>query len=357
MPDAYFITGGFGFLGQYIVQALSQHDAEAQLRVLVRTPRRTHLPVAQLPQVSLVRGELNDPATYLPALQGVHTVIHNAALVSFRKADEQAVYQANIAGTQQLLQAAAASGCQNFIYISSISAVALQPPRLSDESMLPDLEQKKLHDPYGYSKLVGEQMVRQYAGLAAGGEAGQAASGEAGQMRVIILNPSVIIGPGSPRTAGLLRWLRWLPLLPMLNTVNSFVDVRDVAQAVVLALSRGRSGERYIITAWNIDQVGFARTALAQMGRRIPVLPLPGWVLRLGDGLVALLDWLKINPAFKKFSALNVDKAYSNAKAQAELGWQPQITLEQSMVDTLVAAGLPCRNSTSPPGRGVRGEE
>ena len=176
-------------------------------------------------------------------------------------------------------------------------------------------------------------------------------------MRVIILNPSVIIGPGSPRTAGLLRWLRWLPLLPMLNTVNSFVDVRDVAQAVVLALSRGRSGERYIITAWNIDQVGFARTALAQMGRRIPVLPLPGWVLRLGDGLVALLDWLKINPAFKKFSALNVDKAYSNAKAQAELGWQPQITLEQSMVDTLVAAGLPCRNSASPPGRGVRGEE
>ena len=349
MPDAYFITGGFGFLGQYVVQALSQHDPAAQLRVLVRTPRRTHLPVAQLPQVSLLHGELNDPATYLPALQGAHTVIHNAALVSFRKADEQAVYQANIAGTQQLLQAAAASGCQNFIYISSISAVALQPPRLSDESMLPDLEQKKPHDPYGYSKLVGEQMARQYAGLAA--------SGEAGQMRVIILNPSVIIGPGSPRTAGLLRWLRWLPLLPMLNTINSFVDVRDVAQAVVLALSRGRSGERYIITAWNIDQVGFARTALAQMGRRIPVLPLPGWVLRLGDGLVALLDWLKINPAFKKFSALNVDKAYSSAKAQAELGWQPQITLEQSMVDTLVAAGLPCRKDVSPPGRGVRGEE
>ena len=349
MSEIYFITGGFGFLGQYVVQALSQHDPAAQLRVLVRTPRRTHLPVAQLPQVSLLHGELNDPATYLPALQGAHTVIHNAALVSFRKADEQAVLQANIAGTQQLLQAAAASGCQNFIYISSISAVALQPPRLSDESMLPDLEQKKLHDPYGYSKLVGEQMVRQYAGLAA--------SGKAGQMRVIILNPSVIIGPGSPRTAGLLRWLRWLPLLPMLNTVNSFVDVRDVAQAVVLALSRGRSGERYIITAWNIDQVGFARTALEQMGRRIPVLPLPGWVLRLGDGLVALLDWLKINPAFKKFSALNVDKAYSNAKAQAELGWQPQITLEQSMVDTLVAAGLPCRNSASPPGRGERGEE
>jgi dihydroflavonol-4-reductase len=329
MPDAYFITGGFGFLGQYIIQAISQHDPAAPLRVLVRSMRSLHLPVDRLPQVTLLRGELNAPASYLPALQGVHTVIHNAALVSFRKTDEQAIYQANIAGTQQLLQAAAASGCRNFIYISSISAVALQPPRLSDESMTPDLAQKKLHDPYGYSKLVGEQTVRQYAS----------------QMRVIILNPSVIIGPGSPRTAGLLRWLRWLPLLPMLNTVNSFVDVRDVAQAVVLALSRGCPGERYIITSWNIDQVSFARAALDALGRRIPVLPLPPWALKMGDGVVGLLDWLKINPVFKKPSALNVDKAYSNAKAQAELGWQPQVTLEQSMVDTLVAAGLLRRNN------------
>lgn len=324
MENAYFITGGFGFLGQYIVQALSQHAPDASLRVLVRSQRSTHLPVAGLPQVSLVLGELNEPETYLPALQGAHTVIHNAAMVSFRKADEAALHQANIAGTEHLIQAAAASGCQNFIFISSISAVDLRPPQASDESMYPDLEQKRLHDPYGYSKLIGEQVVRQYAG----------------QMRVIILNPSVIIGPGSPRVVNLIRWLRWLPLLPMLKTVNSFVDVRDVAQAVILALSRGVSGERYILTAWNVDQVSFARTALRHMRRAIPVLTVPGWLIKLGDGLVALLDWLKINPAFKKFSALNIDKAYSSAKAQSGLGWQPQITLDQSVIDTLAAAGM-----------------
>jgi dihydroflavonol-4-reductase len=316
----YFITGAYGFLGQYIVQAISQHDPQASLRLLVRRKRRLHLPIDRLPQVSLVQGTLDDPGTYRQALDGVDTVVHNAALVSFRKADEQAIYQANITGTERLVQAAEEAGCKNFIFISSISAIGRPtsaPQRLADEDTPVDLEQKK-KDPYGYSKVVGEQLVRRATG-----------------MRTIILNPSVIIGPGSERVETILRWLRWLPVLPMIPTLNSFVDVRDVARAVVLALTRGRPGERYILTGWNVDQVTFARTALRLLGRGTPVLPVSGRALVVGDWLVAALDGLGINPGVKKITSINIDKAYSSARAREELGWQPQYSLEDSIADTV----------------------
>ena len=317
-----FITGAFGFLGQHIVQALSEHDPTAGLRLLVRTPRKLHLPVDQLPQVRLVRGELLDPAGYAAMLEGAETVVHSAALVSFRPADREAVLESNITGTQRLLQAAAAAGCRNFIFISSISAVETRPPLVSDESFYPQPQQVE-HDAYAYSKLLGEGEVNRYAG----------------QMRVICLNPSVIIGPGSPRIEQVARLVRRLPLLPTIRSINSFVDVRDVASAVALSLDHGRSGERYIVTAWNLDMVSFARSVAQAMGKPARILPLSGGLLRLGDAGLALLNALHLTPGIKKLSALDRDKAYSNEKIRREMGWEPRYTLEQSLADSFRQPG------------------
>ncbi|MBN2043750.1 MAG: NAD-dependent epimerase/dehydratase family protein [Anaerolineales bacterium] len=336
---ACFITGALGFLGQQIAWTLGCPSAGANLvgcvqnapsavRLLVRTQRRLFLPLDTLPQVKFVRGELGKPETYRQSLQGVQTVIHNAALVSFKKTDKEAIFRANIQATQELLDEAAQSGCRNFIFISSISAVGLPPAGaqqgvLADETMYPDLEDKKKHDPYGYSKLVAEQLVQSYQD----------------RMRVIILNPSVILGPGSERIDAILspihRWLRWAPVLPMLTTLNSFVDGRDVARAVALALQGGRSGERYIVTAWNMDMVSFTRLALKIMDRNVPVYPVAGGMLKIGDKIVSLLDWLRLNPGVRPLTAINVNKAYSNQKICTELGWSPWYTLEQSLADTL----------------------
>ena len=316
--NTYFITGGLGFLGQYIVQALCQYDHQAQVRVLVRTPRRTYLGVESLPQVQLHYGNLKDPASYAAGLAGAGTVIHNAALVSFRKNDRRAILDANIAGTRDLIQSAARQGCQNFIYISSISAIGICPGQLSDEGMVPQ-PQDKLNDPYGYSKLLGEFEVQKFAD----------------HMRVVILNPSVIIGPASARINSILRVARIAPFIPMLPTINSFVDVRDVARSVLLALDHGHSGERYIVTAWNINMLEFTRLTLQKIGRHTPVFPISPRLAPLGDMVVVLLDRLHLNPGIRKISDLYIDKAYSNEKIFLEMGWEPHISLEQSLVDTL----------------------
>ena len=317
----YFITGGFGFLGQYIVQAIHDHDPQGELRVLVRTPRPTYLPIRSLERLRLVTGDLNQPESYAGELLGADVVIHNAALVSFKPADREALFRANIAGTQALAQAAAERGCPNFIFISSISAIGHCPGEPADETCLPDLQEKLANDPYGYSKRIGELEV--FSRL--------------GGQRVLALNPSVILGPGSARVDQVAGLVRRLPLLPMITTMNSFVDVRDVAQAVVLALSRGQSGERYIVTSDNLDMLSFARLALQVAGSRAAVVPLSGRLVGLGDGLVALADRLGFNPGIRKLSDLNVDKVYSTDKIRRELGWAPAVSLEQSLKDTLAA--------------------
>lgn len=315
----YFITGGLGFLGQYIVQAIHEHDPAAELRVLVRTQRKTFLGIETLEGVRWVHGELTHPETFCRHLEGVDVVIHNAAMVSFRRADAQAIYQSNVIGTHNLAQAALAANCKRFVFISSISAIGFNPNGLSDETTLPDMDYKRTHDMYGYTKRLSELELIELAD----------------RMHVVMLNPSVILGPGSERIRAVYRMARFLPALPMLRYVNSFVDVRDVAQAVVLTLDHGRSGERYVVTAWNVDMLTFTRLALQLAGRKTLLFPVSGAFVRLLDAAVWLLDLLRLNPGLRRISEMNVDKPFSNEKIKRELGWEPRFTLEQSIKDAV----------------------
>jgi dihydroflavonol-4-reductase len=315
----YFITGGFGFLGQYIVKAVHEHDPGAELRVLGRTRRTTLLGVEELENVRWIPGDLLQPETFEDELQGVNTIIHTAALVSFRRSDADAIYQANVIGTRNLVQAGLGAGCKNFIFISSISAIGFNPDGVTDESMMPDLEYKRQHDMYGYSKRTSEIELLELAD----------------KMRIIMLNPSVVLGPGSERIEAVYRMAKYLPVLPMLSYVNSFVDVRDVAQAVVLALTEGRSGERYIVTAHNVDMLTFTRATLKVSGKNPLIFPVSGAWIRLLDAILWIMDLLKLNPGIRRPSEMAVDKVLSSEKIRREMGWEPQFTLEQSIADSV----------------------
>jgi nucleoside-diphosphate-sugar epimerase len=316
----YFITGGFGFLGQYIVQAIHDHDAQGELRVLTRTPRKTFLDLQKLERVQWVRGELTQPESFEEHLEGVDVVIHNAAMVSFVKADAQKVFDANVIGTRNLALAARKAGCKNFIFISSISAVEFRPPLVTDETFLPDMEFKKKYDIYGYTKRLSEIELTEMKD----------------DMRVIMLNPSVILGPGSERVQSAIEAIRKFPILPMMDYINAFVDVRDVARAVTMALTRGRSGERYIVSSHNASMLQFTRTVVKYLGKTTRVFPLSQTGLKLADGLVSLLDVLKLNPGLRRPSQMNIDKPCSHEKIKNEMGWEPGFTLDESIRDSVM---------------------
>lgn len=315
----YFITGGFGFLGQYIVKALHEHDPEAELLVLGRTQRTTLLGVEKLEKVHWIQGGLTKPESYAQALKGVDAIIHVAALVSFRKADAKKIMNANVVGTRVLTQAALEAGCKNFIFISSISAIGFNPDGITDESMLPDMDYKRQNDMYGFSKRTSEIELKELTD----------------RMRIIMLNPSVILGPGSERIEAVFKMASWLPILPMLSYTNSFVDVRDVARAVSLSLTKGRSGERYIVTAHNEEMLIFVKKALKAARKNPFIIPVAGPWVRSLDAILWVIDLLKLNPGIRRPSDLVVDKALSFEKIKHEMGWEPTYTLEQSINDSV----------------------
>jgi dihydroflavonol-4-reductase len=315
----YLITGGFGFLGQYIVQAIHDFDPQGELRVLVRSSRKTFLNLEKLDRVKWVRGELTQPESFAKHLKGVDTVIHSAAMISFAKADAQKIFDANVIGTRNLAQAAREAGCKNFIFISSISAVEFRPPQITEETFIPNLEYKKKYDIYGYTKRLSEIELDEMKN----------------DMRVIMLNPSVILGPGSERVEAAINAIRNFPILPMMDFVNAFVDVRDVARAVTLALTKGRSGERYIVSAHNTKMVEFTHAIVKQLGKKTHVFSLSPFGIKLADGFVALLDRLNLNPGIRRPSQINIDKPCSYEKIKREMGWVPTYSLEQSIADSI----------------------
>jgi nucleoside-diphosphate-sugar epimerase len=113
------------------------------------------------------------------------------------------------------------------------------------------------------------------------------------------------------------------------------VDVRDVARAVTLALTKGRSGERYIVSAHNASMIEFTRAMVDALGRNTRVLPLSPSGLKLADRLVALLDVLNLNPGLRRPLQMNIDKPCSHEKIKTEMGWEPMFTLEESIRDSV----------------------
>ena len=318
--STYFITGGYGFLGQYIVQAVHDYDAAGELRVLIRSQRKTRLNLEKLDRITWTRGELTKPETFAEQLKGVDTVIHSAAMVSFKPADRQKVFDANVVGTRSIAAAARAAGCKNFVFVSSFSAVEFRPPLVTDESFVPDLAFKERHDIYGYTKRLSELELMEMAG----------------DMRVVILNPTVILGPGSERVDAAMNALRKTPIVPMMDYINAFVDVRDVARAITLAITKGRSGERYLVSAHNARMVEFTRAIVKYMGQRKTVFALSPAGVQIADGLVALLDMAGLNPGVRRPGLINIDKPCSSEKINTEMGWSPAYSLDQSIKDSVI---------------------
>jgi len=149
----------------------------------------------------------------------------------------------------------------------------------------------------------------------------------------------VILGPGSERVEAVINLIRKFPILPMMDYTNAFVDVRDVAWAVTLALTKGRSGERYLVSSHNVSMLEFTRLIVKALGKKTPVFALPTPGLKLADAFVALLDVLHLNPGVRHPSQMTIDKPCSYEKIKTEMGWEPKYTLAQSVTDSVSRAG------------------
>jgi dihydroflavonol-4-reductase len=229
-----FITGATGFVGANLARLLLERGYE--VRALVRGESR--LDNLQGLGVEPVVGDLCDPAL-ADLMQDCQVVFHVAAHYSLWQADRDTLYRSNVLGTRNILAAARAAGVERTIYTSSVAAIGVPgDSRIADETYQSSVD--KLVGYYKKSKYWAEQEAH--------------AAVQQGQ-DVVIVNPSTPIGPWDikPTPTGdiILRFLkRQMPFY--LNTGLNLIHVRDVAEGHLLALEKGKTGDRYILGNENI---------------------------------------------------------------------------------------------------------
>ena len=255
-----FVTGGTGFIGANLVRLLVQEGY--QVRALVR-PSSCLDNLRDL-DVELVKGDLNDPEVW-QQMQGCQVLFHVAAHYSLWQADREALYHHNVLGTRNVLAAARKAKIERTVYTSSVAAIGVGlPGEIVDETHQSSLE--KLVGHYKKSKYLAEQ------------EAIQAV--QAGQ-DVVIVNPSSPIGPldikPTPTGDIILRFLRrQMPFY--LDTGLNFIDVRDVARGHLLALEKGRKGDRYILGHENLTLKQLLDQLAQLTGLKAPQSSVPAWL-------------------------------------------------------------------------------
>ncbi len=229
------VTGATGFVGGAVARALVR--AGTDVRVLVRSKADVQ-PLTGLP-VERVEGDLLNPASLRSALAGCQQLYHVAAYYALWAKDPAIFYDVNVTGTRNVLTAARAAGIGRTVYCSTIGAIGLPADGgLGTEDTPVSLEQMAGH--YKRSKYLAEQEVHTFAREG---------------FPVVIVNPSAPVGAGDvkPTPTGQVIVDFMKHRMPAyIETGMNIVDVDDVAAGHLLAMEKGRLGERYILGCKNL---------------------------------------------------------------------------------------------------------
>jgi len=305
------VTGATGFLGAHLVRALVARGL-GPVRAM-----QSSAPPAWLAQlgVEVVRGSVTSPDDVKRALVGVDRVYHLAGQVSMKPADAHRMYQIHVDGTRILCRAAAEVGVRRIVMSSTSGTIAVskRPDAGLDESSPAPVE-LIARWPYYASKLYQEEAARRAC---------------RDKVELVMLNPSLLLGPGDDRlssTRTVLQFLgREIAMIPP-GGLN-FVDVRDVADAFLTAMERGAVGDRYLLGAVNW-------TFSEYFGRLERLTKVPGPLLK-GRGNLTLWAAHAQAAVYKglgrtaPIDPAAVDMAshywyFESAKAVRELGWTPR---------------------------------
>jgi dihydroflavonol-4-reductase len=298
-----FLTGATGFIGGHVLEAL--REAGYPVRALVRRPG------APPRGAEVVPGDLARPGALVGALRGCRYVVHCAAVYSFAPADRRALWRVNVAGTAGLLEAARIAGVERAVVTSS--GATLGPARRGRPATELDCALDGSASSYHRSKVEQER-----AALAA-------------RVPTVLVLPTTPVGPGDARPTPTGRLIADYAAGrvfagPPAGGAN-LVAVEDVARAHVLALERGRPGERYVIGGENLPFDAVWRMLSEATGRPTPRVRLPyraalvlGWIDEARCRL-----WPAAAPRVPLEGVrMSVHEMYADsAKARRELGYEP----------------------------------
>jgi nucleoside-diphosphate-sugar epimerase len=302
------VTGGSGFIGQYLVTALLQQGRRVRIAD-VRPPANTQ------PDVEFLQGSVVDPAVVREAVDGIDEVYHLAALPGMWLANKNDFHAVNCLGTAAVIAAARDSKVQRLLHCST---EAIFFSRTTDKPLAPREIQAaadQMPGPYTRSKLLAEQQALQAA-----------ASG----LSVVIANPTIPIGITDNPTPPTLMLQHFLHrrLQFYFDFVLNLVDVCDVAAGLLLVMQHGRDGQRYVLGGENMTLQELLETMAAITGRRAVRFPLSsGMALCAAAACEFIADHVTGRPPCATLEGVRIarsSKPVSIERSRKELGYAPR---------------------------------
>ena len=322
-----FVTGASGFVGSNLVHELLArgHRVKALLR---QSADERALDGARFERTV---GDLHDTRFLLTEMEGCDWCFHVAASYHLWLRNYESMYETNVAGTRNVLEAAGQAGCQKIVYTSTVGCIGV--PAETNGHIVPANEGQAIHDgqlnsDYKLSKFQAEGVALELFRKAG--------------LPVVIVNPSAPVGPGDVKPTPTGRIVvdflnRRLPAY--LDTGLNWVHVRDVAVGHIMAAEKGRLGERYILGNsqgnWTMQQtlaILEKITGLPAAKRKIPY-----WAaLRFAElsELVAFFTGKAPQATLAGVRMARHKMWFDPAKAVRELGL-PQTPPEQAFADAI----------------------
>jgi nucleoside-diphosphate-sugar epimerase len=321
----YFVTGATGFLGEHLVKRLIK--AGNEVIVLARNPNA----VQNLPkEITLYKGDIGSVEHLKKGMDGVEKVFHMAALAKPWDKDKTAFHKINIEGTENVLKAAQAIGAQKVVLTStagvlgySVNGEQIDEQRAYDFPLATDYEKTKRES---------ELLAKSFASE---------------NFQVSIVNPTRVYGPGvlsqsNSTTKMIVQFSKgkWRIVPGNGEGVGNYVFVEDVVEGHILAMEKGRNGERYILGGENASFNELFAELRLQTGQTQQLFNLPlGLMLGVSGTMQFMADSFGVKPLItppfiRKYS----QKAFlSTQKAEQELGYKP-LNLKEGIAKTLAWA-------------------
>ena len=312
LKSSIVITGATGYIGSQLVHALlSKFSGEFNFRVIVRKSSNCSF-LKGLP-VDIVYADLLDSLALMEAFKGVDTVFHCAGLISYTRNYRNALYETNVLGTRNVVNASLFNNVRKLVMTSSIAAIG------ATEDGTPASESTSFQEWQRRNGYMEAKHLSELEGL----------RGVAEGLDVVMVNPGVVIGVDCENSASLsssnkvlrLIFQGKIPVYPSGST--GFVDVRDVADAHIAAWEKGGTGERYVVVGHNLSfRDLFSRLGAltgSRIGRTVMLPYSMGLLAGFGGELWSMLT---NSPSFISLESIRIASrhlAYSNTKSVHEL--------------------------------------
>lgn len=306
-----FVTGGTGFVGGRLVAALL--EGGRRVRALARSTSEHSAGGAGLEWVT---GDLLDRDSLRRGMAGCAEVFHLAAYAKNWAKDPSTFFRVNVEGARNVFEAAAEVGVRRVVYTSTVVVFGPTPPGIVGDEAMPRWTPRFFTE-YEESKAVAEREALESASRG---------------LPVVIVHPTRLYGPG-PLTEGnsvslmIEQYDRGLfpALLDGGGDVGNYAFVDDVVQGHLLAMEKGRSGERYLLGGENVSLKGLFSVVDEVTNRKHLQVSLPRSLALLYAGLEKRkAEWLGVYPKVTPgwVETFLADWAFTSAKAEKELGYR-----------------------------------